>query len=118
MILDSVRKRWPWLKHLFADSAYDRTKLMDKACIRKALAGGAPPQVSACTNGLKRARTRPKRRQDFDSIGLRVSGHKCAVECRPAQVPARLSGAVQIISVCSALYRRPAVRSLCCRERR
>src|ERR1700726_4828351 len=31
MILDGVRKRWPWLKHLFADSAYDRTKLMDKA---------------------------------------------------------------------------------------
>ena len=31
IILDSVRKRWPWLKHLFADSAYDRTKLMDKA---------------------------------------------------------------------------------------
>jgi putative transposase len=26
-----VRKRWPWLKHLFADSADDRTKLMDKA---------------------------------------------------------------------------------------
>jgi transposase len=31
MILDTVRKRWPWLKHLFADGAYDRTKLMDKA---------------------------------------------------------------------------------------
>jgi transposase len=31
MILDSVRKRWPWFKHLFADGAYDRTKLMDKA---------------------------------------------------------------------------------------
>src|ERR1700739_3371900 len=31
MILDGVRKRGPWLKHLFADSAYDRTKLMDKA---------------------------------------------------------------------------------------
>ena len=31
MILDSMRKRWPWLKHLFADRAYDRTKLMDKA---------------------------------------------------------------------------------------
>jgi transposase len=30
MILGSVSKRWPWLKHLFADSAYDRTKLMDK----------------------------------------------------------------------------------------
>jgi putative transposase len=31
MILDSVRKRWPWLKHLFADGGYDRTTLMDKA---------------------------------------------------------------------------------------
>jgi transposase len=31
MILDGIRKRWPWLKHLFADVAYDRAKLMDKA---------------------------------------------------------------------------------------
>ena len=31
MILDSVRNRWPWLKRLFADIAYDRSKLMDKA---------------------------------------------------------------------------------------
>ena len=31
LILDAVRKRWPWIKHLFADGAYDRTKLMDKA---------------------------------------------------------------------------------------
>jgi putative transposase len=31
MILEAIRKRWPWLKHLFADGAYDRTKLMDKA---------------------------------------------------------------------------------------
>lgn len=31
LILDAVRKRWPWLKHLFADGAFDRTKLMDKA---------------------------------------------------------------------------------------
>ena len=31
MILDAIRKRWPWLKHLFADGAYDRTQLMDKA---------------------------------------------------------------------------------------
>jgi transposase len=30
-ILDAVRKRWPWLKHLFADGAYDRGKLMDRA---------------------------------------------------------------------------------------
>jgi transposase len=30
-ILDAIRKRWPWVKHLFADGAYDRTRLMDKA---------------------------------------------------------------------------------------
>src|SRR5246127_728658 len=24
MILDAIRKRWPWVKHLFADGAYDR----------------------------------------------------------------------------------------------
>ncbi|WP_264806558.1 transposase, partial [Acetobacter estunensis] len=31
MILDAIRKRWPWVKHLFADGAYDRLQLMDKA---------------------------------------------------------------------------------------
>jgi len=30
-ILDAIRKRWPWVMHLFADGAYDRLKLMDKA---------------------------------------------------------------------------------------
>ena len=30
-ILDGIRKRWPWVKHLFADTAYDRLKLMSKA---------------------------------------------------------------------------------------
>jgi transposase len=34
MILDALRKRWPWLTHLFADGAYDRGKLMDKAAFR------------------------------------------------------------------------------------
>lgn len=31
MILDALRARWPWVKHLFGDGAYDRTQLMDKA---------------------------------------------------------------------------------------
>ena len=31
LFLDAIRKRWPWVKHLFADGAYDRTQLMDKA---------------------------------------------------------------------------------------
>jgi hypothetical protein len=26
MILDAIRKRWPWVKHLFADGAYDWTR--------------------------------------------------------------------------------------------
>jgi transposase len=30
-ILLAIRKRRPWIKHLFADGAYDRRKLMDKA---------------------------------------------------------------------------------------
>lgn len=30
-ILDGIRKRWPWVKHLFADDACDQLKLMDKA---------------------------------------------------------------------------------------
>jgi transposase len=30
-ILDAIRARWPWVRHLFADAAYDRLKLMDKA---------------------------------------------------------------------------------------
>lgn len=30
-ILDGIRQRWPWVKHLFADGAYDRLMLMDKA---------------------------------------------------------------------------------------
>ena len=33
-IIVAVRKRWPWLKHLFADGAYDRGKLMSKAAYR------------------------------------------------------------------------------------
>jgi transposase len=33
-IVKAVRRRWPWLKHLFADGAYDRGKLMSKAAYR------------------------------------------------------------------------------------
>jgi transposase len=30
-ILDAIRKHWPWIKHFFADGAYDRRRLLDKA---------------------------------------------------------------------------------------
>jgi transposase len=33
-LLDAIRKRWPWVKHLFADGPYDRRKLMDKAAFK------------------------------------------------------------------------------------
>jgi len=33
-IVVAVRKRWPWLKHLFADGAYDRGRLMCVATYR------------------------------------------------------------------------------------
>jgi IS5 family transposase len=38
-ILDAIRKRWPWLKHLFADAGYDRTRLMEKATVLDFVAG-------------------------------------------------------------------------------
>jgi len=31
MVLDAIVKRWPWVKHLFGDAAYDRRTLLDKA---------------------------------------------------------------------------------------
>ena len=33
-IVSAIRRRWPWLKHLFGDGAYDRTKLLDAAALR------------------------------------------------------------------------------------
>lgn len=30
-IIGAIRKRWPWLKHLFADGAYHRGRLMSRA---------------------------------------------------------------------------------------
>jgi hypothetical protein len=32
-ILDAICRRRPWIKHLFADGAYDRTKPLDKAVL-------------------------------------------------------------------------------------
>lgn len=31
LVLDALVKRWPWVKHLFGDAAYDRLTLLDKA---------------------------------------------------------------------------------------
>jgi transposase len=31
MVLDALHTRWPWIRHLFGDSAYDRQQLLDTA---------------------------------------------------------------------------------------
>lgn len=33
-IVAAIRKRWPWLKHLFSDGTYARTKLLDACAYR------------------------------------------------------------------------------------
>ncbi len=30
-VLKALKQRWPWVKHLFAEGAYDRRQLLDKA---------------------------------------------------------------------------------------
>ena len=54
-ILDKIRRRWPWLKHLFADGAYDHSKLMDKATFRdsswRSCAGPTRNPASGCCPG-------------------------------------------------------------------
>ncbi len=52
--VQDIRKRWPWVKHLFADGAYDRLKLMDKAAylefvveIIRRSDGHSEPQVTS-----------------------------------------------------------------------
>lgn len=32
-VLDALKQRWPWVRHLFADGAYDRRQLLDKAVL-------------------------------------------------------------------------------------
>lgn len=30
-VLAALKQRWPWVRHLFADAAYDRRRLLDEA---------------------------------------------------------------------------------------
>ena len=30
-VMDALRQRWPWIRHLFADGAYDRRQMLDRA---------------------------------------------------------------------------------------
>jgi transposase len=39
VILEDIRKRWPWVKHFFADGGYDRLKLMSQADYLDSLVG-------------------------------------------------------------------------------
>ncbi|ESZ30855.1 hypothetical protein X732_30595 [Mesorhizobium sp. L2C066B000] len=33
MIFEAIRKRWPWIKYLFADGGYDRMQLLEQAAL-------------------------------------------------------------------------------------
>jgi putative transposase len=44
-ILDAIRKRRPWMKRLFADGAYDRRTLLDKAAFLDFVVEGHSPPV-------------------------------------------------------------------------
>ena len=63
MILDAIRKRWPWLKHLFADGAYDRVQLMDKAAFR-----------GLCDQPIDRCAARPGGAQSGHPVATAAEG--------------------------------------------
>jgi hypothetical protein len=59
LVLDAIVKRWPWVKHLFGDAAYDRRTLLDKAAyldftvkVVRGLPG--PRRLSSATAALGR----------------------------------------------------------------
>ncbi|MGI4746507.1 MAG: IS5 family transposase [Janthinobacterium lividum] len=56
MILEAIRKRWPWIKHLFADGAYGRLQLMDKAAFLKFVL-----DIIRRRNGAKGLEVQPRR---------------------------------------------------------
>ena len=62
-IIVAVRKRWPWLKHLFADGAYDRGKLMSKAAYRRLRRRGRA-QAGEVTQGLSASAAQMGGRED------------------------------------------------------
>ncbi|CAH1673109.1 hypothetical protein CHELA40_13806 [Chelatococcus asaccharovorans] len=51
-ILDAIRKRWPWVKHLFADAAYNRSSRWTRPPIStswsRSSATMIAPRVSRC----------------------------------------------------------------------
>jgi transposase len=59
-ILPVMRRRWPWLKHLFADAGCDRTELMDNAALldfsSRLSAGPARRTGSRCSRVAGRCR--------------------------------------------------------------
>lgn len=46
-VVDALKSRWPWVKHLFAAGAYDRRTLLDKVGFLNFMVGGAPDRETA-----------------------------------------------------------------------
>jgi len=71
-ILDAVRKRWPWVKHLFADAAYDRLK---RPChVVESISRKACASESFKLPRLPRATCSSPRREACDAFELRPDG--------------------------------------------
>jgi hypothetical protein len=59
LVLDALQKRWPWVKHLFGDAAYDRRTLMDKSASQSSRGAGlsSAPLVGSCAGAVGFATT-------------------------------------------------------------
>ncbi|WP_235530396.1 hypothetical protein [Sphingomonas sp. Leaf62] len=55
-ILATIRRRWTWLKHLFAASAYDLSRLIDAAAYRD-----FAPEIIRRTDKDPRSKVLPRR---------------------------------------------------------
>ena len=85
-ILDAIRKHWPWLKHLFADGAYDRTQIMDKAAFLEFLI-----EIVRRIEAEPGFRVLPRRWvvSSKPSYGSLVGGASCAITSSASMTPRR-----------------------------
>jgi putative transposase len=92
-IIGATRRRWPWLKHMFADGAYDRAKLMDKAAYHDfvimsvAAWSRGPGRCPSCPSADRRgSEARSSRQRARSNLGRPIAwGRNCH---RPGRPPA------------------------------
>jgi transposase len=88
-VVAAIRKRWPWLKHLFAGGAYDRGKLMDEAAYHGWLRRRGRAQAGGPTRLPAFAAAAVGRRTDVRLDGACAGGGCCATTSGAAMSPRR-----------------------------